>query len=88
MKILKLCFKIGFLTKKFKENNQCDIPKTFSKMQWLETSKYTIFLTWLEIQNLWNLINVLIKKYENMYLNVSYDISKFDGSKKIKLWHS
>jgi hypothetical protein len=24
----------------------------------------------------------------NIYLNVSYDFSKFDGSKKIKVWHS
>jgi len=26
--------------------------------------------------------------YENVYLSVSYDFSKFDGSKKIKVWHS
>jgi hypothetical protein len=62
MKILKSCFKFVFLTKMFKERNQRDIPKTFSKMQWLETSKYTIFLTLSKIQNLWNLINILIKK--------------------------
>ncbi len=31
-------------------------------------------------------INVLIKKYENIYLNVSYDFAKFDGSKRIKVW--
>jgi hypothetical protein len=36
-------------------------------------------------QNLWNLINVFIKKNENMSLSVSFDISKFNGSKKIKL---
>jgi hypothetical protein len=41
-------------------------------MQWLGTSKYTILLTLLKFQNLWNLINVLIKKNENIYLNVSY----------------
>jgi hypothetical protein len=28
-------------------------------MQWLGTSKYTIFLIVLRFQNLWNLINVL-----------------------------
>jgi hypothetical protein len=46
-------------------------------MQWLETSK---------IQNILNIIknsksmeNVLIKKYENIYLSVSYDFAKFDG---------
>jgi hypothetical protein len=26
--------------------------------------------------------------YENVCLSVSYDFSKFDGSKKIKVWHS
>jgi len=34
-------------------------------------------------------INVLIKKnYENIYLNVSYDLSKFDGSRKMKVRRS
>jgi hypothetical protein len=51
-------------------------------MQWLETSKYTIFLIIY-----WNFkiygtkINVFIKKFnEKIYLNVSYDFSKFDES--------
>jgi len=45
-----------------------------------------LFLILLKIQNLWNLINVLLKKmYENIYLNVSYDFSKFNGSRKIKV---
>ncbi len=60
----------------------------FLQMQWLETSKYTIFLILLKFQNLWNSINVLIKKKENIYWNVSYDFSKFDGFKKIKVWCS
>jgi len=38
-------------------------------MQWLGTSKYTI----LKFQNLWNLINLITKKYENIYLIFSYD---------------
>jgi hypothetical protein len=38
-KILKSCFKFVFLTKKFKERNQCDISKTFSKMQWLDVTR-------------------------------------------------
>jgi hypothetical protein len=25
--------------------------------------------------------------YENVYLSVSYDFSKFNGYKKIKVWH-
>jgi hypothetical protein len=37
-------------------------------------------------QNLWNLINVFIKKNnENVHLNVSYDFSNFDGYRKIKV---
>ncbi len=28
------------------------------------------------------------KIYENVHLNVSYDFSKFDGCKKIKVWRS
>jgi hypothetical protein len=28
---------------------------------------------------------LLEKMYENIYLNVSYDFSKFDGSRKIKV---
>jgi hypothetical protein len=40
----------------------------------------------LKIQNLWNLINVLIQKnYEKKILNVSYDFSKFDESRNIKV---
>jgi hypothetical protein len=31
---------------------------------------------------------ILEKNYENIYLNVSYDFFKFNGSKKIKVWHS
>jgi hypothetical protein len=38
----------------------------------------------LKFQNLWNLINVLTKKfYENIYLNVSYDFVK---AFKILMW--
>jgi hypothetical protein len=52
-------------------------------MQWLGTSKYTIFLILLKFQDLWNLIKYSCKTtYENVYFNVSYDFSKFDGSKK------
>jgi hypothetical protein len=61
----------------------------FLKMKWLGTSKYIIFLTLLKFQNIWNLINVFQNCFnENVHLNVSYDFSKFDGSKKIKVWHS
>jgi hypothetical protein len=33
-------------------------------------------------------IYFLFFKNENFHLNVSYDFSKFDGSKKIKVWRS
>jgi hypothetical protein len=39
----------------------------------------------IEISYLWNVINVFKKNYENVHLSVSYDFSKFDGSKKIKV---
>ncbi len=42
-KIFKSCFKFVFLTKNFKERNQLDILKTFSKILRLETSKYKLF---------------------------------------------
>jgi hypothetical protein len=57
-------------------------------MQWWGTSKYTIFLILFRFQNLWTLINVFKNNYENVHLSVSYDFSKFDGSKKIKVWRS
>jgi hypothetical protein len=53
-------------------------------MQWLRTSKYTIFLILLKFQNLWNLINFYLFINENIYLIVSYDFLKFDGSSKFK----
>jgi hypothetical protein len=36
-------------------------------MQWLGTLKYTIFFILLKFQNLWNLINVLIKKKKHLF---------------------
>ncbi len=57
-------------------------------MQWLGMSKYTILLILLRFQNLWNLIHIFQKNYENVLLIVSYDLSKFDGSRKIKVWDS
>jgi len=52
----------------------------------IKTSKYIIFLILLEFKNLWNLINVVIKKnYEIFYVSVAYDFTKFNGFKKIKV---
>ncbi len=41
-------------------------------MQLLGTSKHTT-LDIIEISNLWNLINVFKKNYENVHLSVPYD---------------
>jgi hypothetical protein len=57
-------------------------------MQWLGALKYTIFLKLLRFQNIWNLINVFKNNNENVHLNVSYDFSKFEKPRKIKVWHS
>ncbi len=52
----------------------------------IKNTKKIIFLILMKSQNLWNLINLLIKKnYENIYLSVFYDFSKFNGFKKIKV---
>jgi hypothetical protein len=40
----------------------------------------------IETSKLWNVINVLLKSfYENIYLSISNDFSKFNGSNKIKV---
>ncbi len=49
-KIIKSCFKFVFLTKKFKEKNQCDIPKTLSKCNDQEHQNTQYFL-YFEIPN-------------------------------------
>jgi hypothetical protein len=52
----------------------------------IKNIKINNFLILLELKNLWNLINVLIKKnYEIFYVSVAYDFTKFDGFKKIKV---
>jgi hypothetical protein len=51
-------------------------------MQWLKSSKYLILYILLKLQNIWNLINVLIKKNENIYLNVSYIFKSSMGPRK------
>jgi hypothetical protein len=52
----------------------------------IRNNKIPIFLILLSFENLRHLINAFTKKnYKNVHLNVSYDFSKFDGSKKIKV---
>jgi hypothetical protein len=57
----------------------------FFKNAMIKNKKYTISLILLSFQNLWNLINLFTEINENVHLNVSYDFSKFDGSKKMKV---
>ncbi len=81
-KNFKLCFKFVFLTKKFKEGTNIKSLKLFLYAM----IKHIIIHNILDIIKNWNLINVFIKKYyENIYLSVSYDFSKFNESKKIKV---
>ncbi len=42
----------------------------------------------IEISKSMELNKCIHEKNENIYLNVSYDFSKFDESKKIKVWCS
>jgi hypothetical protein len=52
----------------------------------IKKSKYILFLILLKFQNLWNLINVLYKNNnEKIHLSVSYEFSKFNEFKKIKV---
>jgi hypothetical protein len=54
-------------------------------MQWLGTSKYTIFLTLLKFQNLWNLINVLIKNiWKYLFKCVLYIFKSSMGPKNLR----
>jgi hypothetical protein len=73
-----------FLTKKFKEITGVKFLKLFVNAMIMN----------MKIQNILNIIKIsksmelnkhIFKNYENVYLNVSYVFSKFDGSKKIKL---
>ncbi len=82
-------FQICVPNQKVQGEKQTLCSWNFFKMQWLGTSKYTTFLILLRFQNLCSLINVFKNKInENVHLNVSYDFSKFDGFKKIKVWCS
>ncbi len=56
-----------FLTKKFKEKKNGTFLKLFLN-EMIRNIKITIFFIILRFQNLWNLINVFIKKiYENVH---------------------
>jgi hypothetical protein len=76
-------FQIFVFDKKFKEKNKHYVLETFFWMQWLGTTKYTIFLILLSFQNLWHLTNVFTQKnYENVHLNVFYDFQSSMGPRK------
>jgi hypothetical protein len=58
------------INQKVQGRNHSYILKTFLKIQLLGTSKYTILLILLKFQNLWNLINVFIKKIMKIFIEV------------------
>ncbi len=83
-------FKFVILTKKFKEKNQCYITKTFPnamiqniKIVYLNTQFSSDII---EISKCMgpNKCTQYIYTYENIYLNVTYDFSKFDEFNQIK----
>jgi hypothetical protein len=59
-KILKLCFKFVFLTKKFKERNERDVLEFFINAMIMSIKIHNILIL-LKFQIFWNLINVFIK---------------------------
>jgi hypothetical protein len=75
-------FQICVSNQKFKEMKQDYILKTFIHAT-TKNIKIQNILVLLKFQNLWNLINLLIKKI--MKYSFKCDFSKFDESKKIKV---
>jgi len=51
----------------------------------IKNIKYIIFFILSKFQNLLNLKNVLKNNDENVHLNVSYDFSKVNRLRKIKM---
>jgi hypothetical protein len=78
-------FQICVPDKKNLEKKKSVTFLNFFKNAMIKNKKYTISLILLSFQNLWNLINLFTEINENVHLNVSYDFSKFDGSKKMKV---
>jgi len=75
-----------FLTKKFKERNHITFLKHF----------LNAMIRYIKIHNILDIIEIskyvelnkctcVKKTYENIYINVPYDFSKFDRSRKIKV---
>jgi hypothetical protein len=61
-------FQICVIDKKIQGKKLTLRSWNFFKMQWLRTSKYAIFLILMGLKNLWNLINVFIKKIMKMFI--------------------
>ncbi len=84
-KIHKSCSKFVFVTKKFKEKKSVMFLKLFQNAM-IRNIKIHNILDFIDISKSMEL-NKCIQFifYENVRLSVSYDFSKFNGSKKIKL---
>jgi hypothetical protein len=75
-----------FLTKKIKEKNKRNIPKTFFLNAMIKNIKIHNILDIIEISKFMEIDKCIQNVFnENVHLNVSYDFSKFNGSKKIKV---
>jgi hypothetical protein len=80
------CFKFVFLTKKFKERWPCITFLKHFLNAMIKNIKIQNIFDIIEISKYMELNKCIIKtNYEFFYLSVSYDFSKFDGSKKIKV---
>jgi hypothetical protein len=75
-----------FLTKKFKEKNSVMVLKRFINAMIRNIKTHNIFdiIGFSKSMELNKCMHKLFF-YENIHLNVSYDFSKFDGFRKIKV---
>jgi hypothetical protein len=74
-----------FLTKNFKEKNRHYVPNYFLNAM-IRNIKTQNIIDITEISKSMEANKCIPKtNYENVHSNVSYDFSKFDGSKKIKM---
>jgi hypothetical protein len=79
-------FQICVLNKKVQGKNKCYVQKKILNAMIRNIKIHNIFYI-IEISKSMETNKCIHKKniYENVYLNVSYDFSKFDGSNKIKV---
>jgi hypothetical protein len=72
-----------FLTKNFKERNKRYILEFFQNVRNIEIHNSLDIIDIFKICGTYQMY--FLKIYKNVHLSVSYDFSKFVGSKKIKV---